>query len=52
MAKAYIAQQWLKLITFHRGIPANKDGEARAMMIIAGAVTKALNNGTILTSKS
>ena len=50
--KAYIAQQWLSLLLSTRGIPANKDGEARAMMIIAGAVTKALNNGTIQTGKA
>ncbi|WP_193016128.1 DUF3383 domain-containing protein [Proteus sp. FME41] len=50
--KAYIAQQWLSLLLSTRGIPANKDGEARAMMVIAGAVTKALNNGTILIGKT
>ena len=49
--KAYIAQQWLSLLLSTRGIPANKDGEARAMMVIASAVTKALNNGTIFASK-
>lgn len=50
--KAYVAQQWLSLLLSTRGIPANKDGEARAMMVIAGAVTKALNNGTILIGKT
>lgn len=50
--KAYIAQQWFSLLLATRGIPANRDGEARAMMIIAGAVTKAVNNGTILPGKT
>ncbi|PHM70348.1 DUF3383 domain-containing protein [Xenorhabdus sp. KJ12.1] len=50
--KAHITQQWFSLLMATRGIPANKDGEARAMTIIAGAVTKALNNGTILPGKT
>ena len=50
--KAYIAQQWFSLLMATRGVPANKDGEARAMMVIAGAVTKAINNGTILAGKT
>lgn len=50
--KAYIAQQWFSLLLATRGVPANRDGEARAMMIIAGAVTKAVNNGTILPGKT
>jgi len=27
--KAYIAQQWFSLLMATRGVPANKDGEAR-----------------------
>jgi hypothetical protein len=50
--KAYIAQQWFSLLLATRGVPANRDGEARAMMIIAGAVTKAVHNGTILPGKT
>ncbi|WP_243421515.1 DUF3383 family protein, partial [Morganella morganii] len=50
--KAYIAQQWFSLLLATRGIPANKDGEARAQMVIAGAVTKAVDNGTILAGKT
>lgn len=50
--KAYIAQQWFSLLLATRGIPANKDGEARALMVIAGAVTKAVDNGTILAGKT
>ncbi|EQC1409771.1 DUF3383 domain-containing protein [Providencia rettgeri] len=49
--KAYIAQQWFSVLLATRGVPANKDGEARALMVIAGAVTKAINNGTILAGK-
>ncbi|CAK7076015.1 DUF3383 domain-containing protein [Providencia huaxiensis] len=50
--KAYIAQQWFSVLLATRGVPANKDGEARALMVIAGAVTKALDNGTILAGKT
>lgn len=50
--KAYISQQWFSLLLATRGVPANRDGEARAMMIIAGAVTRAVNNGTILPGKT
>ncbi|CDL85470.1 DUF3383 domain-containing protein [Xenorhabdus szentirmaii] len=50
--KSHITQQWFSLLMATRGIPANKDGEARAMAVIAGAVTKALNNGTILPGKT
>lgn len=50
--KAYIAQQWFSVLLSTRGVPANKDGEARALMVIAGAVTKALDNGTILAGKT
>ncbi|WP_272578628.1 MULTISPECIES: DUF3383 domain-containing protein [Providencia] len=50
--KAYIAQQWFNVLLATRGVPANKDGEARALMVIAGAVTKAINNGTILAGKT
>nr|WP_314265599.1 DUF3383 domain-containing protein [uncultured Moellerella sp.] len=49
--KAYIAQQWFSLLLSTRGVPANKDGEAKALMVIAGAITKALDNGTILAGK-
>ncbi|WP_140341631.1 DUF3383 family protein, partial [Vibrio parahaemolyticus] len=47
-----IAQQWFSVLLATRGVPANKDGEARALMVIAGAVTKALDNGTILAGKT
>ena len=50
--KAYITQQWFSLLLATRGIPANRDGEARALMVIAGAVTKAIDNGTILAGKT
>ncbi|MBT0502609.1 DUF3383 domain-containing protein [Morganella morganii subsp. morganii] len=50
--KAYIAQQWFSLLLATRGVPANKDGEAQALVVIAGAVTKALDNGTILAGKN
>ena len=50
--KAYITQQWFTLQLSTRGIPANQDGEARARMIIADTVTKALDNGTILPGKT
>lgn len=50
--KAYIAQQWFSVLLATRGVPANKDGEARALMVIAGAVTKAISNGTILAGKT
>ena len=50
--KAYIAQQWFSVLLATRGVPANKDGEARELMVIAGAVTKALDNGTILAGKT
>ncbi|MGY0378007.1 DUF3383 domain-containing protein [Providencia sp. PROV170] len=50
--KAYIAQQWFSVLLATRGVPTNKDGEARALMVIAGAVTKALDNGTILAGKT
>ena len=50
--KAYIAQQWFTLLISTRGIPANRDGEARALTVIGGAVSKALNNGTILPGKT
>ncbi|KMJ46896.1 phage protein [Xenorhabdus khoisanae] len=50
--KAHITQQWFSLLMSTRGLPANKDGAARAMTVIAGAVTKALNNGTILPGKT
>ncbi|SFN20023.1 Protein of unknown function [Izhakiella capsodis] len=50
--KAWIAQQWLSLLLATRGVPANRDGEARAMMVLAGAVTKAVDNGTILPGKT
>ncbi|MDC9591179.1 DUF3383 domain-containing protein [Xenorhabdus sp. XENO-10] len=50
--KAHITQQWFSLLMATRGVPANKDGEARAMAVIAGAVTRALNNGTILPGKT
>ncbi|EUD10443.1 DUF3383 domain-containing protein [Providencia alcalifaciens] len=50
--KAYITQQWFSVLLATRGVPANKDGEARALMVIAGAVTKALENGTILAGKT
>ncbi|WP_179038234.1 DUF3383 domain-containing protein [Limnobaculum xujianqingii] len=50
--KAYITQQWFTLQLATRGIPANQDGEARARMIIADTVTRALDNGTILPGKT
>ncbi|MGJ0637425.1 DUF3383 domain-containing protein [Xenorhabdus bovienii] len=50
--KSHITQQWFSLLMATRGVPANKDGEARAMAVIAGAVTQALNNGTILPGKT
>lgn len=50
--KSYIAQQWFSLLLSTRGVPANRDGEARGMMVIAGAVTQALENGTILPGKA
>src|SRR5690625_866807 len=50
--KAYIAQQWFSLLLSTRGIPANRDGRARMMTVIAGAITAALNNGTILQGKT
>ncbi len=51
-AAELIAQQWFNVLLATRGVPANKDGEARALMVIAGAVTKAINNGTILAGKT
>lgn len=50
--KAYIAQQWFTLLLSTRGIPANSDGAARMRVIIAEAVTRALNNGTILPGRN
>lgn len=50
--KAYIAQQWFTLLVSTRGIPANVDGAARMRVIVADAVTRALNNGTILPGKT
>ncbi|MEY0026212.1 DUF3383 domain-containing protein [Providencia rettgeri] len=50
--KSYIAQQWFSVQMATRGLPANQDGEARALAIIAGAITKAINNGTILAGKT
>lgn len=50
--KAYIAQQWFTLLVSTRGIPANLDGAARMRVVIADAVTRALNNGTILPGKA
>lgn len=50
--KAYIAQQWFTLQLSTRGIPANLDGIGRAKIVIADAITKALNNGTILVGKT
>src|SRR5699024_4493793 len=50
--KAYIAQQWFTLLLSTRGIPANTDGAGRMRMVIAEAVTRALNNGTILPGRN
>lgn len=50
--KAYITQQWFTLLVSTRGAPANLDGIAKAKIIIADAITKALNNGTILVGKT
>lgn len=50
--KAYIAQQWFTLLISTRGIPANLDGAARMRIVIADAVTRALDNGTILPGKT
>lgn len=50
--KAYIAQQWFSLLLSTRGIPANRDGRARMMAVIAGAINAAINNGTILPGKT
>lgn len=49
--KAYMAQQWFSLLLSTRGIPANMDGAARGRLVLAGAIDKALNNGTILPGK-
>ena len=50
--KAYIAQQWFTLLLSTRGIPANTDGAGRMRAVIAEAVTRALNNGTILPGRN
>lgn len=50
--KSYITQQWFSLLLATRGIPANRDGRGRMMAVIAGAVTKAIDNGTILIGKT
>lgn len=50
--KAYIAQQWFTLLLSTRGVPANIDGEARMRGVVAEAVTRALNNGTILPGRT
>lgn len=50
--KAYIAQQWFSLLLSTRGVPANLDGRAQGLIVIADAVSKALDNGTILSGKT
>jgi hypothetical protein len=50
--KAYLTQQWFSLMLSTRGVPANFDGEAILTGILGGAVTMAINNGTILAGKT
>lgn len=49
--KARFEQLWFDLMTQTRGIPANLDGRARGVQVIAGVVEEAINNGVILRGK-
>lgn len=49
--KSYIAAQWLSLLVDTRGIPANADGRGRGLVVIGEAITRALDNGTIIAGK-
>lgn len=50
--KAYLTQQWFSLMLSTRGVPANFDGEAVLTGILGGAVSLAINNGTILSGRT
>lgn len=49
--KSYIAAQWLSLLLDTGGIPANADGRGRGLVVVGEAITRAIDNGTIIAGK-